>query len=428
MPTCTAFTKNASPCTHNGHTNGLCGYHAPMVATPQLQVKFTRDQARLRARWQAATAAGGAPVPAPVPPPVAAPPPVPAAAAPPPICGHLKRNGRPCEALAQHPDGKCGMHHAMLIRHGEERRRLDHLREVRHMYMDHRPAAELDAYAREAEVGLNPQSRVALWRHVDHYVLSPHYTTLRTLILNGADVAGVMGLIDALAQGGLIQRRREMLGVFAEALFHQFDRLPNRAPIPANRREAQLAADTQNVHSAEFSKQMTEAIDMLCAVEVPNTQKATVHEMRESWRGLGKTELEISVVYRDVTTWWNKDTVYKIGDKLYRKCLRGLWCTIKTYTGETRMELEKRLWDECRDACVPYSVCTQGHLARLSNVMVGFDEAFAQPVAVGEILQQKMAAIAGMDIESDKQIELARALLAELKIPEEKHADWLAAF
>ena len=425
MPTCTAFTKNASPCTHNGHTNGLCGYHAPMVTTPQLQLKFTRDQARLRARWQAATAAGGAPVP----PPVAAPPPVPAAAAaPPPICGHLKRNGQRCEALAQHPDGKCGMHHAMLIRHGEQRRLTDHLRVVRQQYLDRRPATELDAYAREAEVELNPQSRVALWRHVDHYVLSPHYTTLRTLILNGADVAGVMGLIDALAQDGLIQRRREMLGVFAEALFHQFDRLPNRVPIPANRREAQLAADTQNVHSAEFSKQMTEAIDMLCAVEVPSTQKATVHEMRESWRGLGKTELEISVVYRDVTTWWNKDTVYKIGDRLYRKCLRGLWCTIKTYTGETRVELEKRLWDECRDACVPYSVCTQGHLARLSNVMVGFDEAFAQPVAVGEILQQKMAAIAGMDIESDKQIELAKALLAELKIPEEKHADWLAAF
>lgn len=427
MPTCTAFTKNASPCTHNGHTNGLCGYHAPMVATPQLQLKFTRDQARLRARWQAATAAGGAPVPAP--PPVPVPPPVPAApVAPRPMCGHLKRTGRRCEALAQHPDGKCGLHHAMLIRQGEQQRLMDHLREVRQRHLDRRPSAEIDAYAREAEVGLNPQHRMVLWRHVDHYILFPHYTALRTLILNGADVAAAMGLIDALAQDGLIQRRRELLGIFAEALFHQFDRLPNRAPIPANRREAQLAADTQNVHSAEFSKQMTEAIDMLCAVEVPNTQKATVHEMRDSWRLLGKTEAEISVVYRDVTTWWNKDTVYKIGDKLYRKCLRGLWCTIKTYTGETRMELEKRLWDECRDACIPYSVCTQGHLARLSNVMVGFDEAFAQPVPVGEILQQKMSAIAGMDIESEKQIELARALLAELKIPEEKHADWLAAF
>ena len=316
----------------------------------------------------------------------------------------------------------------MLIRHGEQRRLMDHLREVRQRHLDRRPSAEIDAYAREAELGLNPQHRMVLWRHADHYILSPHYTALRTLILNGADVAAAMGLIDALAQDGLIQRRRELLGIFAEALFHQVDRLPNRAPIPANRREAQLAADTQNVHSAEFSKQMTEAIDMLCAVEVPNTQKATVHEMRDSWRLLGKTESEISVVYRDVTTWWNKDTVYKIGDKLYRKCLRGLWFTIKTYTGETRMELEKRLWDECRDACIPYSVCTQGHLARLSNVMVGFDEAFAQPVAVGEILQQKMSAIAGMDIESEKQIELARALLAELKIPEEKHADWLAAF
>jgi hypothetical protein len=344
------------------------------------------------------------------------------------MCGHLKRDGRRCEALAQHPDGKCGMHHAMIIRHGEQRRLLDHLREVRHRYLDRRPPAELDAYAREVEAGLNPQSRVALWRHVDHYVLSPHYTTLRTLILNGADVAGVTGLIDALAQDGLLQRRREMLGAYAEALFHQFDRPVRQAPIPANRREAQLAADTQNVHSAEFSKQMTEAIEMLCAVEIPNTQKATVHEMRDSWRRLGKTEAEIAVVYRDVTTWWNKATVYKIDDKLYRRCLRGLWYTIKTYTGETRAELEKRLWDECRDACVPYSVCTQGHLARLSNVMVGFDEAFAQPVAVGEILQQKMAAIAGMDIESDKQIELAKALLAELKIPEEKHADWLAAF
>jgi len=423
MPTCTAFTKNASPCTHNGHTNGLCGYHAPMVATPELQLKFTRTQARLRARWEATAAAGVAPAPVPAPPPVP-----PAPVAPPPMCGHLKRDGRRCEALAQHPDGKCGMHHNMIIRQGQQRRLLDHLREVRHLYLDRRPPAELDAYAREVEAGLTPQGRVALWRHVDHYILSPHYTTFRTLVLNGADVAVVMGLIEALAQDGLLQRRREMLGAYAEALFHQLDRPVRQAPIPANRREAQLAADTQNVHSAEFSKQMTDAIEMLCAVEIPNTQKATVHEMRDSWRRLGKTEAEIAVVYLDVTTWWNKATVYKIDDKLYRRCLRGLWYTIKTYTGETRVELEKRLWDECRDACVPYSVCTQGHLARLSNVMVGFDEAFAQPVAVGEILQQKMAAIAGMDIESDKQIELAKALLAELKIPEEKHADWLAAF
>jgi hypothetical protein len=60
--------------------------------------------------------------------------------------------------------------------------------------------------------------------------------------------------------------------------------------------------------------------------------------------------------------------------------------------------------------------------------MVGFDEAFVPPVPVGEILQQKMAAISAMDIEYEKQIQLAEEVLAELEIPREEHNNWLAAF
>jgi len=415
MPTCFAFTKNATPCTHNGHTNGLCGQHAPMVATPELQLKFNRSQARLRARWQATQ--GVVPVPVIV---------VPVAPPPRPNCGHLKKDGRPCEAVAQHPDGKCGMHHAMLIRHGHQLVMTHALVELRRMRAHNQGPPEMDAFIRTVEPTLPPNFRVALWRHVDQMILANYFAQLRIVILDEGDVAIATALIAAWGgDGDLNPRRLELLAGFAEALAQQIRR---HVPIPANRREAQLAADTQNVHTSEISNQMKEAIDMLCAVEVPNTQKATVHEMRDSWRRMGKTEAEIAVVYNDVTVWWNKNTVYTHDDRLYRRCMRGLWYTIKGYKGEVREELEKRMWDECRDACVPYSVCTQGHLARLSNVMVGFDDAFAQPVPVGEILQQKMAAIAGMDIESEKQIDLAKALLAELKIPEEKHADWLAAF
>jgi len=420
MPTCTAFTKNASPCTHNGHTNGLCGYHAPMVATPELQLKFTRTQARLRAQWQATL--GTVPVPV-VAAPVAPPPPAPRR-----MCGHLKRDGRPCEALAQHPDGKCGMHHAVLLRRGHQLMLANAIAELRHMRTRGRTPAELDVYVRQQEANLPPEYRVVLLRHADQMILANYFAQLRIIVLDEGDVAIATALIAAWGTDpGINPRRQGLLAGFAGALAQQI-RPHVPAPIPANRREAQLAADSQNVHTTEISKQMKEAIDMLCAVEVPNTQKATVHEMRESWRRMGKTEAEIAVVYRDVSTWWNKNTVYTLDDRLYRRCMRGLWYTIKGYKGEVREELEKRMWDECRDACVPYSVCTQGHLARLSNVMVGFDDAFAQPVPVGEILQQKMAAIAGMDIESEKQVELAKALLAELKIPEEKHADWLAAF
>jgi hypothetical protein len=39
-----------------------------------------------------------------------------------------------------------------------------------------------------------------------------------------------------------------------------------------------------------------------------------------------------------------------------------------------------------------------------------------------------MSAISEMDVPYEKQIELAEAVLAELKIPAEEHANWLSAF
>jgi hypothetical protein len=47
---------------------------------------------------------------------------------------------------------------------------------------------------------------------------------------------------------------------------------------------------------------------------------------------------------------------------------------------------------------------------------------------VGEILQQKMAAIYGMDIDYEDQLNLAKSVLNELKIPADQHGSWLSAF
>ena len=151
-------------------------------------------------------------------------------------------------------------------------------------------------------------------------------------------------------------------------------------------------------------------------------------EIRECWTAQGHPPAMVGTVYNDCVDWWNRKTIFGPGDKLYKKALRGLWWTIKQYTGDTRKELEKRLWDECKDAALPYSVCVQGHMARLSNVMVGFDEAFVPPVSVGEILQQKMSAIYQMDIAQAEQIAKAQGVLDELKIPIDQHQNWLSAF
>jgi hypothetical protein len=264
----------------------------------------------------------------------------------------------------------------------------------------------------------------------DHLILQHYVTASRTLVNGGARAEMMTTVIQGWIALELISPRRgEMLARTVEMMIQWRDaQPPPRAPIPAHQREAQLAADGQNVHTAEISKQMRDSLEILLKVEIPSTQKETMHEIRESWRRMGKPESEIATVYRDMVNWWNKDTIFATGDRLYRLCVRGLWWTIKGYAGEVRAELEKRLWDECRDACVPYSVCTQGHMARLSNVMVGFDDAFVPPVPVGEILQQKMSAISEMEVDDDKKVELAKAVLEELKVPLEKHNDWLAAF
>jgi hypothetical protein len=60
--------------------------------------------------------------------------------------------------------------------------------------------------------------------------------------------------------------------------------------------------------------------------------------------------------------------------------------------------------------------------------MIGFDEAFVPPVPVGEVLQQKMAAIYGMDVDYEEQMRLAKSVLDELKIPADQHGSWLSAF
>ena len=421
MPTCTAFTRNATPCTANGHTNGLCGRHAPMNRTPMLAISFTRDQERLRAIWVANTAAVV---------PVGAAEPM----APPPVCGHPKQDGRLCEHRAQHPDGKCTTHHNMLVRRQEMAAVKVLITTARNRYRHGATETQIDQLVAESLPGISVGLRQHLQWKIDDMLLARFEGAVQALVNVGADRAELAGVVNgwaALEQ--LSVRRCEMVMQTVDRLLRARAWREQAAVNPpqafrADQREAQLAHDNQNVHTQEISKQMKDSIDLLLAVEVPATQTNTFNELAVSWRRLAGTQVELDAVYADAVAWWNRPTIFKEGDKLYRKCLRGLWWTIKNYKGEVREELEKRLWQECKEAALPYSVCTQGHMARLSNVMVGFDDAFAPPVPVGEILQQRMAAISEMDIEYEKQIELAEAVLSELKIPHEEHKNWLAAF
>jgi hypothetical protein len=72
-------------------------------------------------------------------------------------------------------------------------------------------------------------------------------------------------------------------------------------------------------------------------------------------------------------------------------------------------------------------MCCDGHLARLVNVLVGFDDAFKPPVTQGDLIQNRMSAINAMSASSDEKVRLANAFFTDLGVGVDDRAAWIAA-
>jgi hypothetical protein len=198
--------------------------------------------------------------------------------------------------------------------------------------------------------------------------------------------------------------------------------VPAAAPVTAL---ANLARDAQNVHTAPVSAQTNASMEKLLTKVVPPSQ-GTERAMMKEWVVLTKVRWDdVMRVANDVNKWFNTATCRVENDSLYRRLLRGLVATINSTNDEMRTELYKRLWEECREAT---GMCCEGHITRLCNVMVGFDDAFLPPISLGELMQQKMAAIAGMDISDEEKVRQATEWFTEHAVPDAERVAWLEAF
>ena len=200
---------------------------------------------------------------------------------------------------------------------------------------------------------------------------------------------------------------------------------PPPAPLPRDGLGA-LSRDTQNVHTRVVTDQTNAATDKLLKIPVPETQQ-TEKTLALVW--LGGLNVSYSSFLRtagDINRWFNTKDCRAVGDNLYRRLLRGSVALIAAEKDDERKhEMYRRLWEECHESV---GMCCEGHISRLCNVFVGFDEAFQPPVPFGEILQSKMAAIAGMDVSEEEKRKLANAFFDEHKTPAEERAAWLDAF
>jgi len=178
--------------------------------------------------------------------------------------------------------------------------------------------------------------------------------------------------------------------------------------------------DRQNVHTRIVNRQTNAIMSELAKQPVKKKQK-TMDEIIEIWQAKYTWDT-IQPIYKDMTYWGNVSEVEKEDDWAYRVALRALWAKIKTYETETRDELTKRLFEECQDSV---GMCAQGHLTRLANVLVGFDGSVAPQK---ESLQDRMAAISLLELDTELKIVEATKIMDEMNVPKEERTAWLEAF
>ena len=189
-----------------------------------------------------------------------------------------------------------------------------------------------------------------------------------------------------------------------------------------------IAMDRQNVHTRAVSQQTNKGLEVLLALQKQRNRVMRAPEWFASrWlvRSYGSWQV-VSRTVMDMMQWYNTNTCRAAGDQLYRHTLDGLYLRILSHPSEEiKAELYKRAFEECFESV---GLCCDGHISRLCNVLVGFDDAFEPPVAFGEVLQNKMAALFALDIPTDEKLAQAIAFFNEYAVPEAERAPWLEAF
>ena len=196
--------------------------------------------------------------------------------------------------------------------------------------------------------------------------------------------------------------------------------LPPVVPVP---RLQAMSQDTQNVHTREVTEQSNKNMAIILAYPIPPGQQ-TIAEIKAAWTRIYVRRPVDERIYIDMQFWWVKNECRAPGDKLYRRILRHLWAGIKSMEPpDVRLELTKRLQQECAES---FQLCCDGHINRLLNVMVGFDDKFAPEVPKSVILQNKMGKISEIEDETARYLA-ATELFAELNMGLEEAAPWLDA-
>jgi hypothetical protein len=182
-----------------------------------------------------------------------------------------------------------------------------------------------------------------------------------------------------------------------------------------------FATDTQNIHRSSVQDATHKMVVAIMTRPAPspedqNTLEEIIaifsHATAVKWANDRSRQVAITEVTKD----------YHITEAFslrYAAVLDRVWAFIRIH--DSSNDLTQRLAEEI---CEGYQMCSNGKMARLVNVLRGFDETL-ESEAPREVFQFRMAAL--RKVSKDKREAAAKELFMEFKIPEAEHEVWLDA-
>jgi hypothetical protein len=179
-----------------------------------------------------------------------------------------------------------------------------------------------------------------------------------------------------------------------------------------------FALDNQSVHRSSVQEMAQKGIEKILVGPAPAPGTDTLFEITVAFTdpsipwAAGTYEQTIQELHRDY------EIVEAFGIN-YSQAINHLWAFVKTHV--ERIELTRRLAEELLEG---RGMCSNGKMARLVNVVQGYDSEMVVVLApLREQFQSKIAALASHPVAERR--EAAMVLFAEYKIPAAEHDAWL---
>ena len=180
-----------------------------------------------------------------------------------------------------------------------------------------------------------------------------------------------------------------------------------------------FANDSQSVHRAPVQTAMNETLMRLVSEPLPDNM-SSFNEIMDAYttRGLFREKNQFLYVFAcdlDTLSVSLQDKVYKYSDVVDH-----VWAKIRANKDKDQMIM--RLMEELEDG---YLYCANGKVARLVNVLVGFEEGFSSIMDNRELLQDRIVSLIPLPL--NERIQQAQILFRDLMIAEEEQGPWMEA-